>query len=110
MYGGMIKLVAGEGRKTELLEFLRWDAGVARADEPGTLRFDVWEIADEPDVVYLYEAYVDEAAFQAHQANEPFKRFVEEIVPNVIEPLTFVVPVRGDHCVERGRARGDAAA
>ena len=75
-----------------MLDFLRWDAEVARAREPGTLRFDVWKSASEPDVVYLYEAYVDEDAFEAHTANAPFKRFIEEIVPNLAEPPTFVVP------------------
>ena len=80
------------GRKLELLDFLRWDAEFAKAHEPGTLRFDVWEPTDEPDAVYLYEAYVDHAAFEVHKANEPFKRFVEEIVPNIIEPPTFVIP------------------
>ena len=54
MYGGIVKLVARAGRKSELLDFLRWDAEVAKAQEPGTLRFDVWESANEPDVVYLY--------------------------------------------------------
>ena len=92
MYGGIVKLVARAGRKSELLDFLRWDAEVAKAQEPGTLRFDVWESANEPDVVYLYEAYVDGVAFEAHKANEPFKRFIEEIVPNLAEPPTFVVP------------------
>lgn len=92
MYGGMIKLVARAGRTTELLEFLRWDAEVARAQEPGTLRFDVWQVPDEPDALYLYEAFVDEAAFEAHQKSEPFKKFVAEIVPNVIEPVIFVLP------------------
>jgi (4S)-4-hydroxy-5-phosphonooxypentane-2,3-dione isomerase len=91
MYGGMIKLVAHAGRKTELLEFLRWDAEVARAQEPGTLRFDVWQVPDEPDAVYLYEV-LDQAAFEAHQKSEPFKKFVAEIVPNVIEPVIFVLP------------------
>ena len=72
MYGGMVKLVALPGRKRELLDFLSWDAEVARTSEPGTLRFDVWEVPDEPDAVYLYEAYAD--------------------VPNVIEAPVFVVP------------------
>jgi len=92
LYGGMIKLVAQPGRKAELLEFLRWDAEEAR-DEPGTLRFDVWEVPDEPDAVYVYEAYADQAAFEAHQHSEPFKRFVEHIIPNVVGPLVFVVPL-----------------
>ena len=75
MYGGIVRLVAAEGRKSELLTFLGWDADVCRAVEPGTLRFDVWESPSEPNVVYLYEAYVDQDAFGAHKANE------EEIVP-----------------------------
>ncbi len=90
-YRGIAKLVVSAGRKAELLEFLRWDAHGARASEPDTLRVDVWESTDEPDVVYLYEAYVDPAAFEKHTANEPFKRFVDHIVRNVIEPPTFVV-------------------
>lgn len=58
-----LTLVAHEGRKAELLAFLRWDAEVARSREPGTLRFDVWEVPGEPNAVYLYEAFVDQAAF-----------------------------------------------
>ena len=92
MYGGIIKLVPRAGGKSQLLDFLRWDAEVTKAEEPGTLRFDVWESANEPDVVYLYEAYVDELAFETHTAGAPFKRFVEEIVPDLAEPPTFVVP------------------
>ena len=42
--------------------------------------------------MYLYEAFVDGAAFEAHKAHEPFKRFIEEIVPTLAEPPTFVVP------------------
>ena len=43
-------------------------------------------------MVYLYEAYVDEDAFEAHKANDPFKRFVAEIVQSLAEPPAFVVP------------------
>jgi autoinducer 2-degrading protein len=88
----MIKVVAKPGCKEELMEFLRWDAAVVRADEPGTLRFDAWHVPDEPDAVYLYEAYADEAAFKAHQGSAPFKKFVEHIIPNVIEPIVFILP------------------
>jgi quinol monooxygenase YgiN len=92
VYGGIVKLVARPDSKSALLDFLRWDAEIAKAEEPGTLRFDVWESTKEPDTVYLYEAYVDETAFAAHTANAPFKRFIDEIVPGVAEPPTFVVP------------------
>ena len=44
--------------------------------------------------MYVYEAYVDEAAFEAHQANEPFKQFIEELRAERFpsKPPTFVVP------------------
>ena len=63
MYGMLTRIVVKPGKRSELLEYLRWDAKVAKASEPGTWRFDVWEA--EPGVVYLYEAYKDRAAFEA---------------------------------------------
>ena len=56
------------------------------------MRFDVWQVPDEPDALYLYEAFVDRAAFDTHKEGEPFKKFVAEIVPNVVEPMVFVLP------------------
>ena len=57
------------------------------------MRFDVWQVPDEPDAVYLYEAFVDQAAFDTHKEGaHPFKKFVAEIIPNVIEPVVFVLP------------------
>ena len=68
-------------------------ASAARhAFSEGTARRATDSAPRTPPAVYLYEAYVDHAAFEVHNANEPFKRFVEEIVPNIIEPPTFVIP------------------
>ena len=53
MYGALVKFVVKPGMRSEFLEFLRWDAKVAKDTEPGTLRFDVWT-SPEPDVVYVY--------------------------------------------------------
>jgi (4S)-4-hydroxy-5-phosphonooxypentane-2,3-dione isomerase len=102
MYGGIVRLVAAEGRKSELLNFLRWDADVCRAVEPGTLRFDVWESPNDPNVVYLYEAYADQDAFEAHKVNEPFRKFVDEIVPSLFEPPTFVLPFTNSYMSNSG--------
>lgn len=76
MYGMLLKIIVKSGKKGHLLDFLRWDAAIAKAEEPGTLRFDVWEVPYEPDAVYLYEAYSDQEAFVRHQAGEPYKGFV----------------------------------
>jgi (4S)-4-hydroxy-5-phosphonooxypentane-2,3-dione isomerase len=94
MYGHMFKFVAKPGRKEKLVEFLRWDAEVARREEPATLRFDVWDAPEETDAVYVYEAYVDQAAFDTHLAGEPCKKFFEELSNDLLidEPPVFVLP------------------
>jgi (4S)-4-hydroxy-5-phosphonooxypentane-2,3-dione isomerase len=59
MYGKLVRIDIKPGKRDQFLEFLRYDAAVARAAEPGTLRFDVWNVPHQPDGIYLYEAYTD---------------------------------------------------
>jgi quinol monooxygenase YgiN len=87
----LLKITANDGMVDELTEFLRWDAEVAAASEPGTLRFDVFPVPGEPNAVYLYEAYRNEEAFDLHKAGEPFTRFVDYVVPNVIASMDFLL-------------------
>jgi quinol monooxygenase YgiN len=91
MYGAFMKIVVKPGMRSELLDYLRWDAEVASDREPGTLRFDVWELEQEPDVVYVYEAYRDMEAFEAHQKNEPYKKW-SEVERRTMERVTDIVP------------------
>ncbi len=82
---------AQAGKRDELVEFLQWDADVAASDEPGTLRFDVYDVPDRPDAVYLYEAYANEESFAVHREAPPFKRFVDHIIPNVIASMDVLL-------------------
>jgi (4S)-4-hydroxy-5-phosphonooxypentane-2,3-dione isomerase len=56
-----------EGYKEEFIEAMLGDARGSVNDEPGCLRFDVIQDAGDPNRIWLYEVYVDEAAFEAHQ-------------------------------------------
>jgi len=85
MFGMLFKIVAKSGKKGELINFLRWDAAVAKAAEPDTLRFDVWDVPNESDALYVYEAYTDEAAFMRHKANEPYQKYIDSIEPELLE-------------------------
>lgn len=96
MFGGIAKLTAKPGMKADLLQFLQWDVEVSRL-EPGTLRFDVWLDPADADSVILYETYVDLDAFKVHQAAAPFKKFMAEIVPNMVETVSFIVPFGSSH-------------
>ena len=92
MYGMLTRIVVKPGKRSELLEYLHWDAEVARAGEPGTWRFDVWEAEREPGVVYLYEAYKDRAAFEDHAKGDPYKKW-NEIADKAMEQVTDVIPL-----------------
>lgn len=75
MYGVFWHAVVMPGRMQEVLEFLEWDVQVARESEPKTASFDVYVDPEDPNGLYVYEAYQDEAAFGEHRANEPFQKF-----------------------------------
>ena len=92
MYGTLARIVVKPGKRSELLEYLRWDAEVARTSEPGTWRFDVWEAEREPGVVYLYEAYKDRAAFEDHAKGDPYKKW-NEIAGKAMVQVTDVIPL-----------------
>lgn len=48
------------------------------SDEAGCRQFDVYEIPNSPNHVFLYEAYDDETAFKQHLASPHYKQFSDE--------------------------------
>ncbi len=51
--------------------------------EPGCRQFDVLVDPKDRTVAMLYEVYVDDKAFEAHQQTAHFKKYVAEAVPLV---------------------------
>jgi (4S)-4-hydroxy-5-phosphonooxypentane-2,3-dione isomerase len=49
--------------------------------EPGNRRFDVLRLNDQPTHFRLYEVYVDEAAFKAHQQTQHYLRWRDAVEP-----------------------------
>ncbi len=76
MYAVFMKIYTRPGKKQKLLDLFKWDAEVAEASEPGTLRFDFYEDPSDDSAIYLYEAYTDEAGFEEHKKGEPFQAFI----------------------------------
>jgi autoinducer 2-degrading protein len=91
VYGGLIRFVCKPGQRDAFLDIVRWSARAARDGEPGTLRLDAYVVEAEPDVVYGYEAYVDEDAFRAHITNPAVQRF-GEVMDDLVEGWTMIVP------------------
>ena len=72
----------------ENIEAFKKEASVnalASNKEPGCLRFDFLQQADQPTKFMLYEVYRDEAAFKdEHLRTKHYKRWVEKGVPLLV--------------------------
>lgn len=66
MYSLLLKTRLQSGTLAPFMDAMRRNAAASVRDEPGCLVFDVLHDRSEPDLVWLYEVYVDEAAFEAH--------------------------------------------
>ena len=76
---------AHPGKADRLLEAIQEMTPPSRA-EPGCLFYQAQRSEEDPDLFFLYEQYVDEAGYEAHQDSEHFPRLVkEEAIPELLE-------------------------
>jgi (4S)-4-hydroxy-5-phosphonooxypentane-2,3-dione isomerase len=69
--------------------------GAATIKEPGCLQFDFSQSASNPNQIFIYEIYENEAAAQAHRASDHFKKYVamtkDMAINRQIRPMVSVV-------------------
>ena len=54
--------------------------------EPGNVYYQAQRSIEDPQLFYLYEQYVDEAGYEAHQETEHFTRLVKgEAIPELLD-------------------------
>ena len=80
----IVEVTLREGMEAEFLELIKEDAAHSEADEPGCLRFDVLQDAENARKYYFYEAYRDEAARQAHM-EAPYLKKIDVRIPDLFE-------------------------
>ena len=91
MIAAFIKLKVRPGKKKKLLEYFRWECQVARDEEPHVLRFDVFEDVRDESVVFFYEAFVDEAGFEAHKTYPPFLEWSGGLKDECVETTQLIL-------------------
>lgn len=85
----MIVLIAryqcrpGQGEAVEAA--LREMAPLVTAHEPGCKLYQVSRAQDDPDLLLLYEQYVDEAALLSHRETQHFQRLIEGTIIPLLE-------------------------
>jgi autoinducer 2-degrading protein len=63
-----VKVRVKPDARERFLKAIEVDALGSERDEPGCMRFNVLQDAQDQDVYYFYEVYRDEAALEAHRA------------------------------------------
>ena len=87
-HGHIARFVVKSGRRAEAAEILK---PMLRQvlDEPGTLLYLMHESLSEPDVIWFYERYADEAAFKRHMESAVHHYVVAKLMP-LLDPATKV--------------------
>lgn len=67
------------GHKEHFIEFLKEHGRGSKATEPETLRYEFFQDPTDANRIWLYEAYVDEAALQVHVEGTPHVQAVKSI-------------------------------
>jgi len=63
-----VKVRVKPAERERFLKAIEVDALGSERDEPGCMRFNVLQDAQDQNVYYFYEVYRDEAALEAHRA------------------------------------------
>lgn len=72
MYGLLLKTRLKPGTCDAFMDAMGVNAAASVRDEAGCLTFDVLRDRSDADLVWLYEVYVDEVAFEAHMRTPHF--------------------------------------
>ena len=75
MYIVIAPIQVKKGFKEQFVEEMIADGKGSVTNEPGCLRFDIVQDTHDPDRIWLYEVYRDEAAFEAHKQTPHFIRW-----------------------------------
>lgn len=75
-------------RLERFLEVIENDAVCSPRDEPGCVRFEVFQNRDDPHTYHFFEVYTDEAAFAAHRQTPHFALWDEASKEVLAGPTT----------------------
>ncbi|BCJ09038.1 antibiotic biosynthesis monooxygenase [Pseudomonas sp. AA27] len=89
MYCLFIKTRVKPGTAEAFLTAIKANAAASVATEPGCLVFDVAQDRESPDVIYLYEIYQDDAAYEAHTQTAHFRDSRPLVEPLIVEQVCF---------------------
>ncbi|MBF8670455.1 antibiotic biosynthesis monooxygenase [Pseudomonas putida] len=89
MYSLFIKTRVKPGCAEDFLNAIKVNAAASVATEPGCLVFDVSQDRVDPELIYLYEIYRDDEAYEAHTQTAHFRDSRPLVEPLILEQECF---------------------
>lgn len=83
MFAITVTFTVRAGQVDFFLPLVHQNARTSMTKEPGCIQFDVCYDKARPNMVFLYEVYDNEAAFQAHLASAHYAEFQKAVVDMV---------------------------
>ena len=80
----LVTLTVEKGHEERAVEFIREMQQETRK-EPGCVRYNGHQSAENPRKFFFYEVYKDEAALEAHRSSDYFKQYVTHGLDEIIE-------------------------
>lgn len=74
----------------QVLEALREFVAYVRVNEPGTLRYEVWQEPGHPTRFVHIFTFRDAEADRIHSESAAVKKFASVLYPECLEPVKFV--------------------
>ena len=85
MYIITVEFVLHAQHIASFMPLMRENARLSRETEPGCKQFDVCRDPTRPEHIFLYEKYIDRAAFEQHRATAHFKTFDAVSAPMIAQ-------------------------
>ena len=92
-----VKYTCKPGNVDAVLAALRRMAALVKQHEPGCHAYQISRSVENPDLLFLYELYEDQAALDVHAQTDHFKQIIQgEVIPllesRVRETFTLEIP------------------
>ena len=101
-FGLVVRFTVRAGSEREFDELVATTVKAIQENEPGTRIYVPHTVRDEPRLRIFYELYEDEAAFQAHEAQQYVRdflaereRLLDDVAVDWVTPLPGVAVDRG---------------
>jgi quinol monooxygenase YgiN len=77
-----VKYSCKPGQTEAVLDGLRRMSALVKEHEPGCTAYQISRSTETPELLFLYELYVDQAALDVHAQTDHFKRIIQgEVIP-----------------------------